>query len=126
MIEANKAIRRKSSTLGVRYANFKKDTFFYLNISSLGSGLVESESQCGFACLETSSCFSYNMAAFPDVNGKHFCEVLPSDKYNNTKKFISSKHHHHFSIAVSFIPKLSYNISKGTRNPKTKTEHVFR
>ena len=101
VIEANKAIRRGSSTLGVGYAKFKKNTFSYLNITSLGSDLVQSESQCGLACLETSSCFSYNMAAFPDVNGKLFCEILPSDKYNNTKKLIPSEGHHHFSIAVS-------------------------
>ena len=29
------------------------------------------------------------------------CEMLPSDIYNNSKKFVASHFHHHYSIAVS-------------------------
>ena len=87
----------------MKYGGFKADRFSYLNISSLGGGLVERDNICGLACIETSTCFSFNLAAFPDVNGKLYCELLPSDKYNNSDKLVRSKVFHHFSIAVSGI-----------------------
>ncbi|CAH3116498.1 unnamed protein product [Porites lobata] len=72
--------------------------FSYLNITSIGRNLIQDENDCGYACLENSSCFSYNVAAFPDVNGKLLCELLPSDKFNNSDKFNASKEFHHFYI----------------------------
>ena len=75
--------------------------FSYLNITSIGRNLIEEENDCGYTCLEDSSCFSYNVAAFPDVNGKLLCELLPSDKYNNSDKFNASEEFHHFYIPVS-------------------------
>ena len=85
---------------GLSFINFKPDEYLYLNITSIGSNLVEDGSECGFACLEIPSCFSYNLAALPDINKKKLCELLPSDKYNNTDKFIASPVFHHFSIPV--------------------------
>ena len=75
--------------------------FSYLNITSIGRNLIQDENDCGYACLENSSCFSYNVAAFPDVNGKLLCELLPSDKFNNSDKFNASKEFHHFYTPVS-------------------------
>ena len=75
--------------------------FSYLNITSVGRNLIQEEDDCAFACLNIPSCFSYNMATFPDVNGKFLCELLASDKYNNSDKFITSKEFHHFHIPVS-------------------------
>ena len=75
--------------------------FSFLNITSLGSNLVADNILCGFTCLEILSCFSYNVAAFPDINGKFLCEPLPSDKFNNSDKFTDSLLYHHFSIPVS-------------------------
>ena len=57
--------------------------------------------ECGFACLGITSCFSYNLAAFSDLRGKLLCELLPSDKFNNSDKFTDSLLYHHFSIPVS-------------------------
>ena len=88
---------------GVIYVNFDMDKFFYLNITSLATDLIEDESECGFACLESSSCFSYNLAAFPDTNGKLLCELLPSNKFNNSDKFAPNQFFHHFSIPVRGI-----------------------
>ena len=85
----------------VTYINFHVDEFSYLNITKLGSELVEYGEECGFACLEIPSCLSYNLAAFPDINGQSLCELLPSDKYNNSDKFAPNKFFHHFSIPVS-------------------------
>ena len=86
---------------GLFYVNFMIDQFSYLNITSIGRNLVQDENDCGYACLEIPSCFSYNVAAFPDVNNKRLCELLPSDKHNNSDKFNASKEFHHFFIPVS-------------------------
>ncbi|KAM7426061.1 hypothetical protein ABFA07_022597 [Porites harrisoni] len=89
------------------YVNFMISEFSYLNITSIGRNLIEEENDCGYTCLEDSSCFSYNVAAFPDVNGKLLCELLPSDKYNNSDKFNASEEFHHFYIPVSQTTYLS-------------------
>ena len=90
-----------SSSGDVDFENFEVDEFFYLNITKLGSELVEYGDECGFACLEIPSCISYNLAAIPDINGHlSLCELLPSDKYNNSNKFAPNKVFHHFSIPV--------------------------
>ena len=86
------------------YVNFMINEFSRLNITSIGRNLIQEEDDCAFACLKIPSCFSYNLATFPDVNGKFLCELLPSDKYNNSDKFITSKEFHHFHIPVSETP----------------------
>ena len=86
---------------GVGFANFKAHKFAYLNITSLGTDYVLSGKECGCECVTIPSCFSFNLAAFNDINGRIVCELLPSDKYNNSDKFISSQLFHHFSIGVS-------------------------
>ena len=90
----------RGSPPGVAFVNFKPDMFSFLNITSLSSDLVDDNIECGFSCLEIPSCFSYNVAAFADINGKLLCELLPSDKFNNSGRFTSSPFHHHFSITV--------------------------
>ncbi|XP_068737215.1 EGF-like repeat and discoidin I-like domain-containing protein 3 [Montipora capricornis] len=96
--KAGKVISRGEPNIGVSFVNFKEDKFSYLNITILGYSHVDRIPQCSLACLETLTCFSYNLAAFPDINGKLLCELLPSDKYNNSDKFISNEAFHHFSI----------------------------
>ena len=86
---------------GVAFANFQAHEFSYLNITSIRTHYVVGGEECGFACAEIPSCFSYNLAASNDSNGRILCELLPSDKYNNSDKFISSHLFHHFSIGVS-------------------------
>ena len=86
---------------GVGYVNFVEEKFSYLNITALGGDFVDSMPDCSFACLETPSCFSFNLGTIPDVNDRFRCALLPSDKYNNTDKFVHSLIFHHFSIAVS-------------------------
>ena len=84
-----------------RSAYFSQDDFSYLNINPVGTSLVVQSIQCALMCLQHLSCFSFNLAAFPDNDGKLLCEHLPSDKYNNSEKFVTSKNYHHFSIWVS-------------------------
>ena len=80
---------------------FMAHAFSYPNITSIGSEHVLNDSECGFACVSNPSCFSFNLAAFHDGNGKLFCELLPSDGFNNSDKFIISQSYHNFSITVS-------------------------
>ena len=89
---------------GAAFANFKVHKFSYLNITDLvGTDYVLNGESCGFACVNAPSCFSYNVAAFSDIHGRMLCELLQSDKYNNSDKLFSSPVFHHFSIAVSII-----------------------
>ena len=90
--------------------------FSFLNITSLGSDLVADNIDCGFTCLEIPSCFSYNVAAFPDINGKFLCEPLTSDKFNNSDKFTDSLLYHHFSIPVSTNSLLLSLLFQGHQN----------
>ncbi|XP_067046881.1 uromodulin-like [Acropora muricata] len=83
---------------GSRHINFIEDKFSYLNIAAVSRRFVERSLQCALMCLESLPCFSFNLAAFPDNNDKLLCEHLPSNKYNNSEKFIPSNAFHHFSI----------------------------
>ena len=83
------------------YAKFKPHQFSYLNIASIGSDYVLQGSDCGLVCVNIPSCFSFNLGAFRNVIGKVICELLPSDIYNNSEKFVLSQSHHHYSVAVS-------------------------
>ncbi|XP_015751618.1 PREDICTED: protein crumbs-like isoform X4 [Acropora digitifera] len=99
--EPDKVISRDGPNDGIRYVNFVEDKFFYLNITALrGEDFVDNMPECSFACLDTPSCFSFNLGAVPDVNDRFPCELLPSDKYNNSDKFVHSRIFHHFSIAT--------------------------
>ena len=99
--EPDKTIGRGGPSDGISYVNFVEDKFFFLNITALGGDTVDDMPECSFACLDTPSCLSFNLAAFPDISNKLLCELLPSDKYNSSDKFMQSDTFHHFSIAVS-------------------------
>ncbi|XP_027053950.1 uncharacterized protein LOC113681084 [Pocillopora damicornis] len=100
-------------TQGVSHVNFEPKEFAYLNITRISSQLVRKDIECGFACLEITSCFSYNLAAFPDANGKLSCELLPSDKYNNSDKLIYSPIFNHFSIPNPLFTNHRPSIDRG-------------
>ena len=95
---------------GIAYAKFKAHKFSYLNVTTIGSDYVGKGSECGFACVNIPSCFSFNLAAFHDMNGKVLCELLPSDLYNNSDKLVPSQSHHHYSIAVSWKRKNVHSV----------------
>ncbi|CAH3188857.1 unnamed protein product [Porites evermanni] len=96
--------------------------FSYPNISSIGQNLIQDENDCGYACLEIPSCFSYNLAAFPDVNGKLLCELLPSDKFNNSDKLNASKEFHHFYIPPHDWPNSYVCVTVGRSDMSKFTE----
>ena len=91
---------KRDAILGINYANFVVDMFHYLNVGKVGSALVTKLSECTFKCLKEVSCFSFNLAASPDGDGKLWCELLATDKYNASDKFQVNESSHHYSIYV--------------------------
>jgi len=98
-IDGSKALKRDAGE-GVGYANFAAHKFRSLNLVPLVSTSVKEPRECGKLCVDHSSCFSTNLAVFRHQDGKIICELLPSDKYNNSDKFIDNATFHHFSIKV--------------------------
>ena len=89
--------------------NMVEETFSYLNISKINSAEVQNNGECAFACLNEPMCFSYNLEASASKTGTRVCELLPSDKYNNSDEVIISQKFNHYSIQVS---DLMFNIEK--------------
>lgn len=98
-IDGSKALKRDAGE-GVAYASFAIHKFRYLNIAALVSTTVIEPRDCGKRCVDHSSCFSTNLAAFRYQDGKIKCELLPSDMYNNSNKFIDNAAFHHMCIKV--------------------------
>ena len=98
-IDGSKALKRDAWE-GVAYTNFAVHKFRYLNVTPLVSASVTESLECSFLCVDHSSCFSTNLAAFRDQEGKTKCDLLQSDKYNNSNKFLESAVYHHLSIKV--------------------------
>ncbi|XP_015751582.1 PREDICTED: protein crumbs-like [Acropora digitifera] len=98
--EPDKVVSRDGPNRGVSYVNFVEERFSYLNITALGGDFVDNMPECSFACLDIPSCFSFNLGTTPEANDRFRCELLPSDKYNNSDKFEQSLIFHHFSIAT--------------------------
>ena len=106
------------------FINFKAYEFSYLNITNIGLELVQSDTECGFACVGITSCFSYNLAAFSDVNGKLLCELLPSEKFNNLNDFTGSPSHHQFRYELSFFWESQFSFVQGSEGNRHK-EHIL-
>ena len=98
--ESATAISRRGITQNFEFVNFKADKLSFLNITALVKCVVQDSLSCVFSCLDNLACFSFNVAAFQDKAGKFTCEILSSDKYNNSENFLPSKTLHHFSIVV--------------------------
>jgi hypothetical protein len=98
-IDGSKALKRDAGD-GVAYPNFAAHKFRYLNLAPLVSTSVKEPREYSKLCVDHSSCFSTNLAAFRDQDGRIICELLPSDIYNNTNKFIDNAAFHHLSIKV--------------------------
>ena len=82
------------------FAYFIEEKFSHLNIAALVNRVAENSLSCALSCLNNQACFSFSIAAFPDKAGTFTCEILWSDKYNNSEGFLPSKTFHHFSIMV--------------------------
>ena len=107
------AVSRRGITQRFEFVNFKEHKFSFLNITALAKRVVKDSLSCAFTCLDNLACFSFNVAAFPDDARKLTCEILSSDKYNNSENFLPSKTLHHLSIVVRNLRLLfSYYVIK--------------
>jgi len=71
-VDGTKSLQRDFRN-GVFYANFAVHKFRYLNITVSWSASVKGLRECGKLCVDHSSCFSINVAAFRDGNGWILC-----------------------------------------------------
>ena len=111
------AVSRKGITQKFEFFNFKQDKFSFLKITALAKRVVKDSLSCVFSCLDNLACFSFNLAAFPDKAGKFVCEILSSDKYNNSENFLQAKTFHHFRIVLR---NLSLNLALKYREPECR------
>ena len=99
-VDGTRSLKRNAGD-GVAYAKLAVHKFRYLNLTTLMSASVKKLGECGKLCVDHSSCFSTNLAAFPDQDGWILCELLSSDRYNNSEKFLEIAVFHHLSIEAS-------------------------
>jgi len=86
----------------IGYANFVKHENSSLNVSVALNGFVRLVGECAYVCINSSNGFSFNFAANADIHGRHICEILSTDKYNDSANFISKTGFRHYSIFVGY------------------------
>lgn len=87
------------------YASFIENRHHYLRIQNiLHRDPVYDFFQCALNCLVTVRCRSFNLKLQAELDGKHLCELLASDKFNHSDSegYEVSTEFHHYSIAVRF------------------------
>ena len=82
---------------------FIKEEYHYLNVPMIGRYTVFDIFDCTFECLTNHSCLSLNLAASKGADGKLWCELLSTVKYDNPEKYKRNETSHHFSIKVGLI-----------------------
>lgn len=77
-----------------------KNPFHYLRVETLSSSTAVDPIDCTFPCVREPNCLSFNIAAYPDVEGIYRCELLATDKYTAKSKFHANAAFHHYSAKV--------------------------
>ena len=85
---------------GERHAYFVRDPAKRLNSSILDSFMVSEPMGCVFRCIGHQECYSVNFAAVSH-DGRHTCELLNVDKFQNSSNFLHSVNFDHYNIKVS-------------------------
>lgn len=99
----------KRSNSGVSFAQFVGNPFTRLNASVLATLQVSSLGECTFECINHHECFSVNFGN--RAHGKHRCELINTDRFNQPDKFAISQGFYHYNVKVgsSFLPlRVSY------------------
>ena len=86
----------------LRYAQFIEHFYHVLDVPKIERVEVQTGRHCLMRCVKDDRCFSVNTGAFHLPNGNISCDLLPTDKYNASKKFKANHTFHHYSIMVSF------------------------
>ncbi|KAJ7374868.1 hypothetical protein OS493_005221 [Desmophyllum pertusum] len=81
-------------------ASFIENRHYYLRIQQkLQTDFVYDAIQCALNCLIKVGCLSFNFGLQADLEGKHLCELLASDKFSHFKYLESNAEFHHYSIS---------------------------
>ena len=109
-VNASSGLNRAALVQGavrLSYGYVTADKFIRLQVPAGLSTLVISYKECAINCLNAPACelacASFNVASFPDADGKFQCELLNDDKYNNLNQLISAQNYHHFSVKVCHL-----------------------
>jgi len=87
-----------------RSATFIENRHHYLDMQLiLHTEFVSNSIQCAMNCLVTVRCRSFNFRLQADIDGKHICELLASDKFNSSERYVLNKEFHHYSIVVRLL-----------------------
>ena len=102
LTHGNHGLKRSCSQHGLSYANVVVHKFQHLQGPLLESSCeVAQYKECGFACVCNPPCVSFNVALFPNENGKFRCELLSEDKFRSLDKLTDSQQFHHYSLQVN-------------------------
>ena len=106
-VNASSGLNRAALVQGavrLSYGCFTADKFSRLQVPAGFSTLVISYKEYAVNCLNRApACASFNVASFPDADGKFQCELLNDDKYNNLNQLIRGQNYHDFSIKVCHL-----------------------
>ena len=94
----------------LRYAQFIEHFYHVLDVPKIEGVAVQTGRHCLLRCVKNDGCFSANTGAFRLPSGNISCELLPTDKYNASKKFKANHTFHHYSIMVSSIYSVLYGL----------------
>ena len=97
-----------------RQAFFVEEEYHYLNVPKIGTNIVFDVYDCTFECLRHPSCLSLNLAASKGADGKLWCELLSSVKYDNPDEYKRNDTTHHFimvgqSLSLEHLASCDYN-----------------
>lgn len=85
----------------VGHASFIESRHYYLRLTNnLRRHAVYDSMECALNCLIILGCRSFNFRLQAEMNGKHFYELLATDKFKNSKRFEPNTEYHHYSILV--------------------------
>ena len=101
-VVVSEEVFRPSNSGVFSFGNFLPHENYTLSMAEkLKEERVKSSDDCLIRCVQTNRCVSTNVNTTRDDEGLYACELLASDKYENTSKFRASKGFDHYSIAVS-------------------------
>ena len=83
-----------------RHAYFVRNPSKRLNSSILDSFMVSEPMRCFFRCISHQECYSVNFASVSH-DGRHMCELLNADKFQNSSSFLHSISFDHYNKKVS-------------------------